>query len=249
VADVASCDESADSDTADLAHDLPGPILVGGDLAYDNGTYKEFEECWNPPWGRLDHRVYPVPGNHEYRSGGEGYFKYWGTKAGEKGKGYYTFDYAGWRILALNSNEELYEEQRVWIGQQMAGWEGCSLAFWHSPWATSGEHAGESNAALLWTAFYRWGGDLVLTGHDHHYERFGRLGPTTDPDPTGIRTFVVGTGGADLRPIEEIHPGSERRSDTHHGLLELRLRRAGYSWAFRTTTGVIPDRGTDRCRS
>ena len=38
--------------------------------------------------------------------------------------------------------------------------------------------------------------DVVLNGHDHLYERFDKQDADGRPSPTGIRQFIVGTGGA-----------------------------------------------------
>ena len=64
--------------------------------------------------------------------------------------------------------------------------------------------------APFWDALYQAGADVVLNGHDHNYERFAPQNPSGQPDPTqGIREFVVGTGGAELRSIAGIKPNSE----------------------------------------
>jgi hypothetical protein len=58
-----------------------------GDLAYEKGTYEEFENCYQPNWGRFKSRTKPAPGNHEYNgSDASGYFRYWGTQAGDQAK-------------------------------------------------------------------------------------------------------------------------------------------------------------------
>ncbi|MFB3110556.1 MAG: metallophosphoesterase, partial [Gemmatimonadales bacterium] len=91
--------------TAALLDRLPGAVLILGDLAYWDGSAEEFTGCYDRSWGRHTDRSYPVPGNHEYNSPeARPYFDYWGERAGEMGKGYYSFDLGAWHIIALNSN-------------------------------------------------------------------------------------------------------------------------------------------------
>jgi acid phosphatase type 7 len=48
----------------------------------------------------------------------------------------------------------------------------------------------------LYQALYDANADLVLTGHDHTYERFAPQDANGQLDDRGLRQFVVGTGGA-----------------------------------------------------
>ena len=71
------------------------------------------------------------------------------------------------------------------------------IVMWHRPYTSSGASGGNSALAPLWAIFYDYGVDLVLAGHDHHYEVFDRLSRTgTAVDATnGVRELIVGTGG------------------------------------------------------
>ena len=108
VGDIASCSGTADEATARLVGGIDAStVLTLGDEAYPEGTAEEFDECYKPTWGRFEDRTKPVPGNHEYHTGGaKGYFGYFGKAAGESGKGYYSYDLGEWHIVALNSNCE-----------------------------------------------------------------------------------------------------------------------------------------------
>src|SRR5437667_12614704 len=73
----------------------------------------------------------------------------------------------------------------------------CTLAYWHYARFSSGTtHGSDPQTQPLCQALYEAGADVVLSGHEHNYERFalqrpdGRAGPVR-----GIREFVVGTGG------------------------------------------------------
>ncbi len=180
--DIAKCNLEWDSYTGYLLDINPGTILSIGDNAYDAGTLQEFRDCYGPTWGRHFDRIYPVPGNHEYGTqGAEGYFTYFGDKATplEPGcrrdcKGYYSFDLGAWHIVALNSEVASHAgtEQEQWLRADLAAHPAaCILAFWHRPRVSSGYH-GTNGPLGPWQALYDYGADIVLSGHDHDYERF-----------------------------------------------------------------------------
>jgi hypothetical protein len=82
------------------------------------------------------------------------------------------------------------------------------------------------------TDLYQAGAELVLTGHDHTYERFAAQDPDGRPDPNGVREFVVGTGGANHTSFTTIAANSEVRDATTYGILRLTLQPGGYAWSF-----------------
>jgi hypothetical protein len=63
----------------------------------------------------------------------------------------------------------------------------------------------------------------------------------------GLRQFVVGTGGAVLRPVVRLAPGSELIVDDAHSVLELTLSPGAYSWSFIGVDGVERDAGSGTC--
>jgi hypothetical protein len=89
---------------------------------------------------------------------------------------------------------------------------------------------------------------VVLTGHDHIYERFGPQNSSGSADPQGIRQFVVGTGGASLYGIGSVQPNSEVRGTDAYGVLKLQLHAAGYDWEFVPAEGArFSDSGSAAC--
>src|SRR5215213_7086115 len=104
--DIATCSGTGDEATAKLVEGIDGAtVLTLGDNAYPDGSAEDFEECYEPSWGQFKNRTKPVPGNHEYETGGSSaYFDYFGKAAGDPGEGYYSYDLGSWHILALNSN-------------------------------------------------------------------------------------------------------------------------------------------------
>lgn len=257
--DIAVCGSLADDSTAALLDTIPGRIWTAGDNAYPSGSSRDFAQCYDSSWGRHRDRTNPVPGNHEYWTpGARAYFDYFGEAAGPPGVGYYSYQYGSWLIVALNSNVDTSpgSPQGRWLRALLAEHPSrCSLAYFHHPLVSSGSHGShsdpydETNVRPLWDALYEAGVEVVLVGHDHHYERFAPMTPRGLPDPDfGIRQFIVGTGGGVLRGRgTEPHPLSEHFLEGRHGVLRLSLGSEAYSWEFVDVQGRVLDRGTTRC--
>lgn len=257
--DIAKCNLEWDSQTGALLDNLPGTILGLGDNAYNTGSLQEFNDCYGPTWGRHKDRVYPVPGNHEYLTGGaEGYFTYFGDRATplEPGcrkecKGYYSFDLGAWHIVALNSeiDNNPGSEQDLWLRADLAAHPTvCTLAYWHKPRWSSGDH-GSGASAPLFQAVYDYGVDIVLSGHDHDYERFAPQSPQGVLEyDRGVRQFVVGTGGDTHRGWESSEPNSEVKDADTWGVIKLTLNPTSYDWEFIPIAGqTFTDKGSANC--
>jgi acid phosphatase type 7 len=239
--DIASCRSDGDEQTAALLDRNPGTVLTLGDSAYENGTLKEFRACFGPSWGRHKRRIRPTPGNHEYlTSRASGYFRYFGRAAGPARRGFYSFDIGEWHIISLNSERDTTAggDQVRWLRADLAQTKAaCMLAYWHRPRWAGGAKSDDQRTAPLWNALYDAGADVVLSGHDHNYQRYPPMNKRGEIDPArGIRSFVVGTGG---RGFYAVRPDSRRRAanDEAWGLLQLTLRPAGYSWRFIPVSG------------
>jgi acid phosphatase type 7 len=250
--DIASCASDGDERTAALLDRHPGTVLALGDLAYESGTLEEFRVCFAPSWGRHKRRIRPTPGNHEYKSGGAGYFQYFGAAAGRAQRGYYSFDLGDWHIVSLNTERDTTAggAQARWLKSDLARAKArCVLAFWHRPRWTAGQYEDEATIAPFWNALYAAGADVVLSGHDHNYQRYPPLNRSGEIDRArGIRSFVVGTGGAGR--FYDLRPDSRRRRSNSGtwGLLRLTLRPAGYSWRFVPVAGgSYRDAGSAAC--
>jgi hypothetical protein len=123
----------------------------------------------------------------------------------------------------------------------------CTLAYFHHPLYSSGPNGDNARLAGLWQILYEQGVDLVVSGHEHLYERYAPMSPDgARNDARGIRQFIVGTGGAGLYTVMRTHPQSERQI-VAHGLLRLMLTAQGYSWEYLQVDGVKSDVGSDVC--
>ncbi len=255
--DVGNCGTSEDTETGLLLDRLPGTIAVLGDIAYGRGTPREFANCFHPVWGRHRARMRPTPGNHDYRtSKASAYYAYFGAAAGEPDKGYYSYDLGSWHIVVLNSNChevggcDAGSPQERWLRQDLAANpRTCTLAYWHHPRFSSGEHGDDTRVAPLWRALEEHGAEVVLSGHDHDYERWVPQDASGNAKADGIVQFVVGTGGTSLRsfPSERPAHSAVRDIDTW-GVLKLTLRASSYEWEFVPIAGqTFTDRGSARC--
>jgi acid phosphatase type 7 len=249
--DVAVCGTIGAVETGLLLDSLEGTIVAVGDLAYRRGTAQEFETCYDPVWGRHKARTRPSPGNHEYETPGAlPYFDYFGAQAGPAGQGYYSFRSGDWLVLSLNSNLPIGGAtlQAQWIRSELtANTSRCALAYFHHPLYSSGPNGDNARLAGLWQLLYEQGVDVVLSAHEHLYERFARISPDGQRDDArGIRQFIVGTGGAGLYAVMRTHPQSDVRV-VSHGILKLTLVATGYSWEFLQPGGARADVGSDVC--
>jgi hypothetical protein len=231
-------------------------VLPLGDIQYEDGAYSRFRASYDQSWGRLKTITRPVPGNHDYRTeGAVGYYRYFGAAAGDPSKGYYSYDVGHWHAVALNSNCAAVggcgpgSPQAEWLRADLAAHAArCTLAHWHHPRFSSGEHGSDPRYSAFWQALYDANVEVVLVGHDHDYERFAPQAPDGTLDlARGIREFVVGTGGRSLRRFPRAQPNSEVRDHLSLGVLELTLGRNAYSWRFRPAVGALTDSGSSRC--
>ena len=232
-------------------------VLALGDLQYPGGAFSDFQASYDPTWGRVKTITKPVPGNHEYQTANaSGYYSYFGSAAGDPAKGYYSFDVGSWHIVALNSNCSSISggcgagsPQETWLRTDLAAHATtCALAYWHHPrWSSAG--GGTSSMQAIWKAAYDAGVDVVLAGHVHNYERFAPQGATGGlNNSTGVREFVVGTGGANLASASSPIANSQVLQNTTFGVLELSLHATSYDWRFVPEAGkTFTDSGSTAC--
>ena len=242
----------------------PNAVLGLGDLQYETGEYAEFVAYYDPTWGRFKSITHPAPGNHEYQGSGaaQGYFDYFNGignedgPAGERGKGYYSFDLGAWHIIALNSNCSAVggcqsgSAQEVWLRADLAAYPNdCTLAFWHHPRYTSGGPDDGAEYVDFWEALHDYGAEVVLVGHRHNYERYLPQDAWGNLDnETGITQFVVGTGGKNLTGLYQLDENSAVFNGETFGVLKITLLEDSYSWEFVPSAGgTFTDVGTADC--
>jgi hypothetical protein len=264
--DLTRCQYRATSDLL-LDREIDA-VLVLGDSQYLGGQYENYLRYFDPTWGRVFRKIYPVIGNEDFAdspTSATGYYRYFGDRwRGPDGLGYYSFnlpkgctpkDPLCWHVIALNSELCLLaggcgppsgDDQAA--GERMYSWliddldehpqseYPCTIAMFHRPLF---DDAGVATAIRpLWNLLYGAEVDVVLNGHDHHYERWRQMTPAGRPDPgRGIREFVVGTGGKNHGRISTLSPNVERAQDDAFGVLEMQLFPGTYRWRWVSAPG------------
>jgi acid phosphatase type 7 len=265
--DIAVCGtNNNDEETAKLLDVTPGEVLILGDNAYNSGTLTEFNNCYHPTWGRHKARTHPIPGNHDYSgsSNARGYYDYFNGvgvfsgPAGDRDKGYYSFNVGSWHVVAINSCATKPggvcnpgTAQVSWLQADLAANStACTLAYWHHPHFSSGHDSNNGGMmTAVFQALYDAGADVVLVGHSHDYERFAPQRPNGTLDNSfGIREFVIGTGGAPFTGGSQDEPNSQVFNKTTYGVVKLTLQSNGYNWQFIPIAGQsFSDTGSASC--
>ncbi len=260
--DIAECDGAGDEATAELLDAYPNATIATlGDNAYPQGTLQQFAECYDPSWGRHKERTRPASGNHDHSTkDAAGYFEYFGEAAGEFDEYYYSYDLGAWHVVVLNSDCwriggcNADDPQGQWLESDLAASPAqCTLAYWHRPPFSSGRYGEPKDTERvrpLWEMIYETGVDVLLTGHEHSYERLAPMNATGErDDERGVRLFVVGTGGGNLRRFDyNPLPTTETRNAETWGVLKLTLKVDGYDWEFLPVDGEsFTDSGTASC--
>lgn len=235
-------------------------VLTLGDNQYNSASLANFKASYAPSWGRVKSITHPSLGNHE-PGRATGYFDYFNGPgvqsgpAGDRGKGYYSFDIGAWHLIALNSNCGTVScasgsAQEQWLKTDLAFHPNmCTLAYWHHPRFSSGYDGDNTFTNDLYTDLYNARADILLVGHSHDYERFAPQDPNANLDPAnGIREFVVGTGAAFFSGMHTPQANSEVRQNSTYGVLKLTLHPSSYDWQFVPEAGKsFTDSGTNAC--
>lgn len=223
----------------------PKFYLTMGDNQYDDARIADYRAYYDKSWGVFKDKTHPVPGNHEtYDPAGSlaGYKSYFGAVAYPQGKSYYSFNEGNWHFIALDSNSFDQKAQIDWLKADLAAnGKQCIAAYWHHPLYSSGGHGNDPVSKPVWNILYGAKADLVMNGHDHHYERFAPQDPNGKATPDGITEIVGGMGGAEPYAIENVQPNSQKRISGPYGVLKLDFTDSGYSWSYVDTDGKTQD--------
>jgi acid phosphatase type 7 len=176
------------------------------------------------------------------------------------GEGYYSYDLGSWHIVALNSNCDKVggcdasSPQGQWLQQDLTNHPAqCTLAYFHHPLYATANGTNTLNVKPLWDMLYAKGADVILSGHAHRYERHARMTPEGLVDPTtGIRQFVVGTGGEPGGSVidpNQVPTGVLEKVVLEFGVIKVDLDAGSYSWAFiavdGSANGTVMDSSSD----
>jgi hypothetical protein len=260
-----ACQQSATESLAAAQH--PVAVLPLGDNQYNSGLLSEYTGAgaYGATWGLLNPIAHPAPGNHEYTASptAAGYFGYFGGAGALGGSTaaapYYSYNLGTWHIVSLDSScgasgcgdvvqGETTSAQTAWLQSDLAAHPAaCTLAYWHHP-RFSGSWTNDSpGTGPLFSALYNAHADIVLSGHDHVYERYAQQDPNGVANANGVRQFVVGTGGENLFTMLTNPPNLQTSDQNDFGVLVLTLHASSYDWAFKRLDGTVVDSGTTAC--
>ena len=246
---------------ADSAVHVESVVFTVGDNAYPAGLDRDFVRCFRPSWGDPEKRIMklirPAIGNHDYQSNrGAAYYRFFGLRAGPAFKGYYSYDIGEWHAIVLNSEiaarGSMYErsEQEEWLRRDLQErGKLCTLAYFHRPLYSSGAHGSSSIMQSIWKILADGGVDLVINGHEHHYERFLPMNAAGVLDTLrGMEQIIAGTGGGDLTGIRSRKaPNSAVQIQGRWGVLIATLGTDEYRTSFIDVDGDVWDPSGRKC--
>jgi len=247
-------DSQPEADVASLLKSwTPYFVVTVGDNNYPNGAaatidqnigkyYYQFISPYTGQYGigSTTNLLFPVMGNHDWDSSkGKPYLTYFALPGNER---YYDIAIGPVRVFALDSDEREPDgatadsKQGQWLRATMSASRSCwdIVVAHHSPYS-SGQHQG-SSPWMQWP-FRAWGADLVLSGHDHLYERL-LVG--------GLPYIVNGLGGESLHPFGTTVAGSQVRYNADYGALLVDANKSQLLLRFYSRAGHLIDAYTLR---
>jgi predicted phosphodiesterase len=245
--------------------------VYAGDMVA-NGTAAEFRDYASKALDPMLDRVLAVVGNHDQKDAAnrqaQSYFAYFGSRAGEPGKGYYLKTFGDtWVGFFLNSQWGV-AEQAAWLAAELPNYADRHIfAVLHQPYMCAPCNHNGTKVTMNWPGFNGmgqiWilleqnGAEFLLSGHVHRWERFPRM--LRDPSnpftgivsDQGVRQFVSGTGGTATMPAwtpASPHPHIEKYVQAR-GPSEFVLHQNHYEWKLTDySSGSMLDSGTQVCR-
>ena len=210
-------------------------VLMMGDNLYGSETPADYKKKFQNVYQRLlDDKVkfYASLGNHDQPN--ERFYEYFNMN----GKEYYRFSKSNAAFYALNSNY-MDKKQLEWLEGELAKdtseWK---IAFFHHPPYSSGGKHGSDNQLrkIVEPIFVKYGVNVVLTGHDHFYERI--------KPQKGIYYFVSGAGGK-LREgdVKESSPLTAKYYDTDMSFMLVEIVKGELHFQVISRTGETVDSG------
>jgi hypothetical protein len=212
----------------------PNAFLHLGDMQYPDGSQAAFEADYARIFADLHAVTYPVFGaTHDFAWSGYP-VAFMNVHSAAAGKLHddqwgYSFDLGPWHVVALDYD---HPDPAALEADLAAHPSHCLMAIDHAPYfgtPTTVHPTNELTRAFV-EPLFRHGVDLMLTAHNHVYERMAPQDIDRNPDPNGPVAFQVGTGGIGHYAFKSPPaPNSVVRSTSAFGALELSLYDEGWS--------------------
>lgn len=165
-----------------------------GDYIYNFDAPEEYR-CNGKAFTEAINRFFPCPGNHDALGPNElePYLNYFSLPGAEQ---FYAFSWGEVAFYSINSLSLAdHEVQKAWLaGAIEQSDKAFQVVYFHHPPYSPGPHGGSDR--MQWD-FYRWGVDVVLSGHDHVYARMEHQ------DQEGLHYLVNGVGGRSLYSCDQ----------------------------------------------
>jgi len=233
----------------------PNLFLYLGDV-YEQGSYEEFDNWYDPSWGTMRGVTNPVPGDQEVYYGVAGYTWYWNNLLP-----YYSYDVAGWHFIALTQcawSSNSYppnglcgtsSPQLTWLNNDLAAHPGaCTIAYWHEPRFALDSTGGSAVEQALWAPLANGHATMAVNADRHNYQRWTAMDANGNASPTGMAEFVVGTGNHNWEPITGSDARVLKTIVNTPGALKLSLTTTTAGFQFIGTDGVVGDSGNIPCQ-
>jgi hypothetical protein len=223
IGDYGSGHSPLDEIASNVIAGRPDVVLTTGDNVYYNGTEEEFRTKWDPPhwFGRVREQlvVRPSLGNHDVRREPDGvpYFRRFPELDDAR---FYSFDHGGVHFVSLNTNESLApgSPQHRWLDRDLAAstadWK---VLYFHHPVLNGNPGAPGPNKDYLGPLMARHGVDLLLSGHEHNYQRSRPI------NEQGTIEVITGGGGQSLHPFRRPMPAHSAYRDVDFGHVEVEV--------------------------
>jgi hypothetical protein len=209
-------------------------VVMLGDNMYGGESAADFKKKFEDPYKRLldaGVKFYASLGNHDNPN--ERFYKPYNMD----GKRYYSMKKGNAEFFALDSNY-MDPEQLAWLDKQLDGssapWKIC---FFHHPLYSDGKFHGPDKdlRARIEPIFEKRGVKMVLSGHEHVYERI--------KPQNGIYYFVLGNSG-ELR-LHNLKPSGimAKGFDTDRSFMLVEIAGDDFCFQAISRTGQTIDSG------
>lgn len=188
----------------------PDFVLQTGDLVANGTNEAHWDIFWKTAQPLMRSTAYyPALGNHEQE--GAPYFRYFPVAAE------YSFDYGNAHFVALDSNrpESEWPAQEKWLQADLAAHQAATwrIVYFHHTMYTCVDlpdrrEQAKTLRARLEPILQAGGVQLVVSGHDHNYQRH--------VPPSGITYVVTGGGGAPLYKLTADTPYVKKAKMVHN---------------------------------